>query len=236
MLDFLTRPDVEPFTIAGIALLALLALELFTLLIGKPLSALIDHAVGYDGHHLDVGHVELDHAIDHAHVEKPPTMFGTALDWINAGRVPILVLIVLLLAAFAAIGFTLQTLVGVTGHLVPKWIAVALVVAPAVVSTRWLSKGVSKVVPRDETYALGGGDLVGSVGTVTVGPVRKGVVARARIADRHGNVHFPRVEPADPEHVIPAGASVLVVEVRGGALAVAPADPRLIDDKPENGG
>lgn len=241
MLDFFTHPDVAPFSIAALVLLGLLLIELVTLLAGKPLSALLDHAVGHDGMHLDVGHVEmgggtaLDHAIDHgAHGAKPDGqhqgMFGTALDWLNAGRVPLLVLIIALLAAFAGLGMVLQTVISIAGFYLPGWLAVIIVIVPAFVCTRYLSRMVAYVVPRDESYATTGTDFVGLVGEVTVGPVKRGVVARARIRDRHGNTHFPRVAPADPEQVIPTGTSVLVIEVRaGGTLAVTTADSRLTE-------
>ncbi|TWT06060.1 OB-fold-containig protein [Reyranella sp. CPCC 100927] len=241
MLDFFTHPDVAPFSIAALALFGLLLIELVTLLAGKPLSALLDHAVGHDGVHLDHGHVEihggtaLDHAVDHgAQVAKPDGqqqgMFGTALDWLNAGRVPLLVLIIALLAAFAGLGMVLQTVISIAGFYIPGWLAVLIVIVPAFWCTRHLSRLVAYVVPRDESYATSGTDFIGLVGEVTVGPVKRGVVARARIRDRHGNTHFPRVEPADPEQVIPAGTSVLVIEVRaGGALAVTTADSRLTD-------
>lgn len=243
MLDFFTHPDVAPFSIAALALLGLLLIELVTLLAGKPLSALLDHAVGHDGVHLDHGHIEvhggtaLDHAVDHgAHVAKPEGqqqgVFGTALDWLNAGRVPLLVLIIALLAAFAGLGMVLQTVVSTAGFYLPGWLAMLLVVAPSFVCTRHLTRLVARVVPRDESYAQSGADFVGLVGEVTVGPVKSGVVARARIRDRYGNTHWPRVEPADPEQVFAAGASVLVIEVRaGGVLAVTAADSRLTEHR-----
>ena len=238
MMNFFAHPDVAPFSIAALALLGLLLIEIVTLLLGKPLSALLDHAVGHDGVHLDHGHVEAASgtAIDHGphHGAKPEGQhqgpFGTALDWLNAGRVPLLVLIIALLAAFAGLGMVLQTLVGATGFYAPKWLAIAAVVVPAFVCTRYLSRLVGKIVPRDESYVLSGGDFVGLVGEVTVGPVRRGVVARARIRDRHGNTHWPRVEPADPEQIIAAGTSVLVIEARAhGVLAVTVADSRLTE-------
>ncbi|TXL73576.1 DUF1449 family protein [Vineibacter terrae] len=242
MLDFFTHPDVAPFSIAALVLLGLLLIELVTLLAGKPLSALIDHAVGHDGLHLDAGHVEaaggtaLDHAVDHGAVAKPEGqsqgVFGTALDWLNAGRVPLLVLIIALLAAFAGLGMVLQTLVSTAGFYVPGWLAMLLVVVPAFFCTRHLTRLVARVVPRDESYVQSGADFVGLVGEVTVGPVKSGVVARARIRDRYGNTHWPRVEPADPEQVFAAGASVLVIEVRaGGVLAVTAADSRLTEHR-----
>jgi hypothetical protein len=164
-------------------------------------------------------------------------VFGTALDWLNAGRVPLLVLIIALLAAFAGLGMVLQTLVSIANFYVPGLLAMALVIAPAIVCTRYLSRLIARVVPRDETYAQTAADFVGLVGEVTVGPVRRGVVARARIRDRHGNTHWPRIEPADPEQVIPSGASVLVIEARArGVLAVTTADSRLTEGQEQRGG
>src|SRR5262245_11439341 len=161
MMDFFTHPAVAPFSIAALALFGLLLIEIVTLLLGKPLSALLDHAVGHDGVHLDHGHVEahghagtaLDHAIDHG--AKPEGhhqgAFGTALDWLNAGRVPLLVLIITLLAAFAALGMVLQTVVSIFGFYVPSLLAVIIVIAPALFCTRHLTRLVAMVVPRDET-------------------------------------------------------------------------------------
>ena len=246
MMDFFTHPAVAPFSIAALALFGLLLIEIVTLLLGKPLSALLDHAVGHDdGVHLDHGHVEahghagtaLDHAVDHGPPGAKPEgqhqgAFGTALDWLNAGRVPLLVLIISLLAAFAGLGMVMQTVVSIVGlgFYVPSLLAVAIVIAPAFFCTRHLTRLIARVVPRDETYVQSGADFVGLVGEVTVGPVKRGVVARARIRDRHGNTHWPRIEPADPELVIPAGASVLVIEARkGGVLAVTTADSRLTE-------
>jgi hypothetical protein len=83
------------------------------------------------------------------------------------------------------------------------------------------------VIPRDETYAATHGDLVGMTGTVILGPVRKGVVAKARFRDQHGNVHFPRVEPFSDSDVIEQGAPILAVEARGSAIAVTRAKPTL---------
>ena len=242
MMDFFTHPAVAPFSIAALALFGLLLIEIVTLLLGKPLSALLDHAVGHDGVHLDHGHVEMGTALDHAidHGAKPEGhhqgAFGTALDWLNGGRVPLLVLIITLLAAFATLGMVLQTVASFISY-IPSWLAIIVVIPPAVVCTRHLTRLVAMVVPRDETYVQTGADFVGLVGEVTVGPVKRGVVARARIRDRHGNTHWPRVEPADPEHVIPAGTSVLVIEVRkGGTLAVTAADARLTEGREQPAG
>lgn len=226
MLDFFALPQVAPFSIAALVLIGLTLFEILTLLIGKPLSAILDHAI-----HLDHGHIDGLHSGKEG-LEGKTGLFGTAFDWLNIGRVPLFVLLIIALAAFSISGLAVQ--IGFNGiwRPMPALLAVAVVLVPTAYFTRWSSGLVARIVPRDETYAQTGSDFVGLVGTVTVGPARAGVVARARIVDRHGNAHFPRVEPADPAVVIPAGASILVIDVRNGVLAIALADPALVADPP----
>ncbi|MGE0424619.1 MAG: OB-fold-containig protein [Reyranellaceae bacterium] len=225
MLDFLALPQVAPFSIAALVLIGLTVFEILTLLIGKPISAVLDHAIPLDSTAGD-GFGGKDA------LEGKTGLFGSAFDWLNIGRVPVFVLLIIALAAFSISGLAVQ--IGFNGvwRPMPTLLAVLVVLVPTAYFTRWSSRLVARIVPRDETYAQTGNDFVGLVGTVTVGPARAGVVARARIVDRHGNAHFPRIEPADPAVVIPAGASVLVIDVRKSVLAVALADPALVADPP----
>jgi hypothetical protein len=92
---------------------------------------------------------------------------------------------------------------------------------------RWTSRLVSWIIPRDETYALAGQDLIGRVGIVTLGPVQAGAPARAKVQDRYGNWHFPRVTPGAAGLRIPQGARILIVDKVGGEYAVIAAEGRL---------
>ena len=74
---------------------------------------------------------------------------------------------------------------------------------------------------------LGTQDLIGRVGIVTLGPVTEGSAARAKIQDKYGNWHFPRIRPGAPELSIPQGASVLIVDRVGDEYAVIAAEGRL---------
>jgi len=224
MLDFLALPQVAPFSIAALVLIGLTLFEILTLLIGKPLSAILDHAIHVDGGHIDGLHAGKEG------LEGKVGLFGTAFDWLNIGRVPIFILLIIALAAFSISGLVLQIVANGIWRPLPTLIAVAVVLVPTAYVTRGLSALVARVVPRDETYAQATDDFIGLIGIVTVGPVRSGVVARARIVDRFGNAHCPRIEPADPAAVIPEGASILVIDVRKGVLTVAVADPNLVSD------
>lgn len=234
-IDQLGTAPFLPFSIAGGVLLALVALELLTALIGKPASALVDHVFGHGIAPLD-GHAGVDHADaqgSHGLDDLPAHARGTpvgAIDWLNVGRVPALVLLMLLLAAFAVSGFFIQGLTsGVIAPLPWPLAAVAAGVV-AVFVTRRLSRMIGSVMPRDETYVVDTGTLVGLTGIVTLGPARVGVVAKARFRDRHGNTHFPRVEPFDPVDVFAQGEAVLGVEVRGNVLAVTRAAGALANE------
>lgn len=201
-------------------MLGLLGLEIAFALIGKPLSALLDHLAGHDAPDAGIDHG--DHGDAPAHGK-----FAEAFAWLNAGRVPGLILLILGLAWFAAGGFALQGILSSIAAPLPAWIASLASLALAVVPVRVSSRAVAHVIPRDETYVASHGDLVGMTGTVVLGPVRKGVVAKARFRDQHGNVHFPRIEPFSEAEVIEQGAPILAVEARGSSIAVTRAKATL---------
>jgi membrane protein implicated in regulation of membrane protease activity len=234
MSSFLASPELQPFSIAGLILIGLLALEIGSSLFGASASTLLDSIFGLHGVHVELSHGVEAHAADAdgGFTHTPDGPFATVFDWLNAGRVPLLVLMMAAIACFAVTGMVLQILAIHLVAPVPTGVAVAVAVAAAIPGTRWTSRLVSWIVPRDETYALEDEDLIGRVGTVTLGPVADGAAARAKVQDKYGNWHFPRVAPAEPALSIPEGARVLFIEKRGGAYAVIAAEGRLAPPPP----
>jgi Protein of unknown function (DUF1449) len=231
MWSFLASPEFQPFSIAALVMIGLLVLETASTMVGASASTLLDTVFGLHG-----VHVELHHGIE-AHgpestsnsgiVHGPDGPIATAFDWLNAGRVPVLVLMMAAIACFAVVGMVLQIF---AMHLVaplPTAVAVAVAVAAAIPGTRWTSRLVSWIIPRDETYALADQDLIGRVGIVTLGPVVEGAAARAKVQDKYGNWHFPRVTPGAAGLSIPEGASILIVDKVDGQYAVIAAEGRL---------
>jgi membrane protein implicated in regulation of membrane protease activity len=121
---------------------------------------------------------------------------------------------------FAALGCVVQAGAISVAAPLPTWVVVPGAAIAALPMARGLTRRLGRWFPRAETYVQTGGDLIGRVGEVTVGPVIAGRVARARILDQYGNVHFPRVAPAAPDAEIAAGRQIMVVAVKGGVLEV----------------
>jgi len=217
MFQHLVAPGYAPFTIALGVLIGIVAIEGLSMIAGHSASHLFETLLGGDAH--DVPDADAEHGL-----------FGGALDWLNIGRAPFLALFGAALGIFAACGFILQGIAGDIVAPLPGWIAALVAVVPTIPATRLLSRAIGKVMPRDETYVVAEAEFVGRTGVITLGPARRGVVARMKLQDQHGNWHFPKIEPFTAEDEIPEGAFVLVVEQGDGTLRVARADGKLVEN------
>jgi len=217
MLQHLVAPGYAPFTIALGLLVGIVAIEGLSMIGGHSASHLFETLFGVDAH--DAPEAEGGHGA-----------LGGALDWLNVGRAPFLALFAAALGIFAACGFILQSVADSAIAPLPGWIAAILAVVPTVPATRWLSGAIGRLMPREETYVIAESDLVGRTGVITLGPARRGVVARMKLQDQHGNWHFPKIEPFAAEDEIPEGTLVLVVEEGAGMLRVARAEGKLVEN------
>lgn len=198
-----------PFLVAAVITLVIGAIEILSVLLGLGFSDLIDDALPDIGPEIG-GEIEADIDVDTPEVET--TILGDALAWLNVGRVPFLVLLIAFLTLFTTAGFGLQLLTsGTLGFFLPSLIAAPLALATAVPGTRWTSRGLGRVIPRDESYATGNDDLIGRIATITLGPVTRRAAGKARVADQHGNLHFVRVRAANRGVKFQTDAPVLLV-------------------------
>lgn len=193
MWGFLLSPDNVPFVAALVLMLLIGAVEALGL--GGGL------AVG-DGIEAPDGDVN---------VETP-----SLLSWINVGRLPLLMLIVVFLFAFGMTGLIGQRVVAaILGQPGPWLLAAPLALAAALPVTRIFGRGVAKVMPRDETSAVSRDSLVGRVAVIVTGDARHASSAQARVRDEHGQVHYVMVEPDNAADVFAEGSSVLLVRHAG---------------------
>ncbi|KRQ92510.1 OB-fold-containig protein [Bradyrhizobium valentinum] len=190
--DILLAPDLRPFAVAAAIMLALGGIELLATLVGFSISELVGKEVTVDA---DSGNG-----------------LGGLFLWINAGRLPLLILIILALGVFSIAGFFLQGLAHGVGISIPASIAALAAAACSIPVIRVTSRGIARIIPRDETYAVEEADFIGHVAEVSIGPLDQGLPGRVRLKDVFGNWHS-LVARASPESTpLPVGASVLLVD------------------------
>jgi hypothetical protein len=207
MFDFILAPENLPFAVALLLMLLIGAVE----------------AIG-----LGAGAVHLDGGAD-LHAD------GDLLGWLGLGKVPLLVLIVVLLALFGIIGIAGQQLAAAfLGAPLSPWIAAPAALAAALPLTGVSARGLARVMPHDETTAVGLDSLIGRRATVTVGIARVGSPARASVRDAHGQIHHVMVQPFEDVTAVAAGSTLLLVRREGEVFTGLAEGEALtgLDDRP----
>jgi len=204
--DILLAPDVRPFAVAAAIMMALGGIELVAMLIGFSIGEMFGKEVAVD-------------------VDSGDWLGGLFL-WVNAGRLPLLILIVLALGVFAIAGFFLQGIAHGAGFSIPPLIASLVAVAASLPAIRVTSRGIARIIPRDETYVVDDDDFVGHIAEVSVGPLDQGLPGRVRLKDIHGNWHSLVTRAGPDSAPLAVGASVLLVDrdKKSFIAITAPAD------------
>lgn len=202
-MDLLLTPETKPFGIAALILCGLVAIELAGLVLGISASAVVDKGFG--------GHLE---GHPGAHPEGHDSWFGGILGWINPGRAPVLIVMMLALGAFAATGYFVQSVALAWAAPLPTLAASLIAVVAALPLTRGGSKLVARIIPRDESYAVDEAEFVGLTASVVVGPLDGGRPGRVRVQDRHGNWHFLHARAAAGHGPFATGQTVLLADRR----------------------
>ncbi len=207
--DILLAPDVRPFAVAAAIMVVLGGIELLTTLVGFSISELLgkDVAVEADSHN----------------------GLGGLLLWINAGRLPLLILIILAFGVFSIEGFLLQGIAHAAGFAIPVSIAALIAIAGSIPVIRTTSRGIARIIPRDETYAVSDADFVGKVAMVSVGPLDQGLPGRVRLKDVFGNWHTVSARASRDSPALAVGASVLLVDRDAKSFIAISAPADLID-------
>jgi hypothetical protein len=190
--DILLAPDVRPFAISAAIMVTLGGIELLTMIVGFSISELIgkDFALETESH----------------------SAIGGLFLWINAGRLPLLILMILALGVFAISGFLLQAVAHSVGTAVPVALAAIAAIAVSLPAIRVTSRGIARIIPRDETYVVDEADFVGHVGEVSIGPLDQGLPGKVRLKDVFGNWHSVAARASPESTPLPVGASVLLVD------------------------
>jgi len=190
--DILLAPDVRPFAVAAAIMVTLGGIELVTMIVGFSISELMGH----------------DFALD----SETHSGIGGLFLWINAGRLPLLILVILALGIFSIAGFLLQAIAHGAGAIMPVSIAALVAAGLSMPVIRVASRGIARIIPRDETYAVNEADFVGHVAEVSIGPLDQGLPGRVRLKDVFGNWHSVAARASSDSAPLPVGARVLLVD------------------------
>ena len=190
--DILLAPDVRPFAVAAAIMVTLGGIELLTMIVGFSINELVGHDLALDN-------------------ETHSTIGGLFL-WINAGRLPLLILIILALGIFSIAGFWLQAIAHSASATMPVSIAALVAAGLSLPVIRVASRGIARIIPRDETYVVNEADFVGHVAEVAIGPLDQGLPGRVRLKDVFGNWHSVAARASPDSAPLLVGARVLLVD------------------------
>ncbi|MEP5758192.1 MAG: YqiJ family protein [Litoreibacter sp.] len=227
MYELLLSPHSMPFSVALAVVAVLFLLEILSALLGGSILG-----AGADGPDVDID-LDLDFDLsadidfDAPEVEMPDIdsdIAGTPSGlwgWLGARDVPFLIWLVSFLTMFGLSGLIIQSIAGeILGT--PLYASLAMVVAfaPSLYLTKIIAGAVAAIMPRTETSALKTRFLGGHQGVITQGTSARGKPAEAKIKDRHGNIHYVRVEPLDDDAIFPEGSDVRLIRKRGNKFYV----------------
>ena len=154
---------------------------------------------------------------------------GALLTLLGLGRVPLMVWLLVFLLLFTVIGMGLQAFAEeLTGA--PLYPALAALIAggASLPLTAGAVRPLGRIMPQDETSAVGLDSLVGRRGTVSTGRALRGSPARTTVRDRHGHAHHVMLEPHEDASEIHEGDEVLVVRRDGQTFFGVPLAERKL--------
>lgn len=200
-MDFFLSDGTWLFTAALLIVAAIGVLELGALLIGGSMSSAMEGMLG------DVAEVG-------------------GLAWLHVGRLPFLVILVILLASFALAGMTLQALVAaVFDNTLPPIVAAPAALLAALPATRVVGSGLIRILPHDESAAIAASTFIGRTATLTSGEAISGRAAEARFQDEYGQTHYVMVEPDAQSPNLRAGERVLLLRELSVGRYLATSNP-----------
>ncbi len=222
MIAFLLHPANLPFTVALGVMLVLGAMEIIGFAMGVGVSNVLDSVLPDFGDADVDADVDIDADADLAHAGMPTDgakMVLRPLSWLGLGKVPVLILPLILLTTFGVLGLAMQYgLMAVSGGKLwlPAWIAWLPVLIAAMPMVRWSAGVFSRVMPKDTTSAISTQTFIERIAVVTTGTARRGQPAEAKFRDEFGQTHYLMVEPEDDNEALESGTSIVLTGKTNG--------------------
>jgi len=222
MFDQLLTPNALPFAIALAVTAGLFLIEIISLIMGATVLGLGGEAPDLDvdtdfdlSLDIDINGLDADVA---SQIGQAPSGL---LTWVGARDVPFLIWLVSFLTMFGLFGLLIQSLaMSLLETPLFTLLAVLMAVVPALAVTRIIANWVALIMPKTETSAMRTRFLGGHNGIITQGTATRGNPAEVKIRDRHGNLHYLRVEPLDDAGIFEQGSKVTLIRKRGDKFFV----------------
>jgi hypothetical protein len=238
MIAFILASQNLPFTIALGIMFAIGLLEGVSTVLGFGLSAFVDSILPDVDLDADLD-VDIDVDADGPDLSEigSATALSRLFGWLNVGRVPVLVLLVIFLFGFGLTGLVVQSIVNnVFGILLPGVAASAAALVAGIFFMKVLGRVIARIVPKEETDAVSEKSFVGRVAVITTGRARSGQPAQGKVYDKHGHCHYVMIEPDAAGDIFETGSQVLLVKQNGARfLAIRNPKAALVDPDPDDG-
>ncbi|MBO6504149.1 MAG: YqiJ family protein [Kordiimonadaceae bacterium] len=207
MIDFMLEAANYPFSIALAIMVLIAAIEGVGTLLGFALSGLLDNLMP----ELDID-VDTPDLNDHG-------AFGEFLTWLRLREVPVIVVLIAFLTSFSVTGYVIQYVLNSSvGFILPSLIAGPIALFLCLPGVRLFAGVLGKIMPKDETEAVGTASFIGRTAVITLGTASRGEPAQGRLKDKFGKSHYVMIEPDLDDHQFKQGEETLLVRQDGATF------------------
>jgi hypothetical protein len=225
-MEWANAPGNAPFVIALLVMIGLAVVEMIALFTGFSLNDMVDEFIVPHSGVETLGNAPTGMEATGA---DAPGLIGRFLAWLYIGKIPVLMVLIVLLTVFGLTGLIAQEILrGTIGFTAPGILAAPAVLVASLPIVRICTAGIARILPRDESSAVDPASFIGRTARVISGVARVGLPAEARLRDVFGTDHHVIVEPEDTGESFPTGSIVLLVRQTGGGRFAAIANPNQI--------
>lgn len=198
-----------PFLCALAFIISLGVLEILSLLIGASAFGHLDSSLG-----------------SHFDLASGDNLLVQALSWLHIGKLPLLVMLVLLLGSFAIIGISGQYLmISLLQKPLPAGLMALIAFVLSLPTLHFIGRWLAPYLPKNESFAVSEDSFVGSMALVTQSAEQPGMSAECKIVDTYGQSHYLLIEPENPDVIFTRGERVLIIAKITSARFLASKNP-----------
>ena len=184
-------------------------MEILSLLIGASAFSHLDSSLG-----------------SHFDLASGDNLLIQALSWLHIGKLPLLVMLVLLLGSFAIIGISGQYLmIRLLQKPLPAGLMALIAFVLSLPTVHFIGRWLAPYLPKDESFAVSEDSFVGSMALVTQSAEQPGMSAECKIVDTYGQSHYLLIEPESPDVIFTRGERVLIIAKITSARFLASKNP-----------